>query len=723
MPEDVPIVRSLVKTSFEADVIFPIRFLIDRVDVMEKIQPIILFLDIETDNAGRVPNPEIAEFPIVCMGIHNSATDMYDTFVWRENLSPGDSSQITDEKLHEIHYFRTERDMLEAFVKFFRDCEPDVISGWNLIRFDLKYLVNRMRVLNMNINDLSPMQSAYARDKDIIIKGVALVDLYDAYRRFVPNTEESYKLDFIANKVIGKGKTAGDNDVRFMWKFKLEDLINYNIVDVQITKGIDDKLKLLDFMDELRRLCFCQLEDTLVVSKLIDCYILRYFHNKKVFPTKEHHERKEIEGAFVGTWAKGIYNNVVVFDLRSLYPSIIVSLGLSQESITKTIPKNTDDFIHVSDYYVNKRVKGFLPEVIGTLFAERAKYRNLMKTIPMHTGDWDIWDGRQAAVKILMNAMYGQTAYPNSRIYSPNVAEITTFMGRNILAWTREQLAKLGMTILYADTDGVFFTNGSELSGEEINTIRDKVNLSYNDFAKQFGIDKHLFETEQDKVFRKWFSGGNKKRYAGNVINQGGQKIDVITITGFETRRSDASQFSRTLQHHVFDMLLKQDKSKDEVLRYIGDEIERIRQGKFTFDEIGIPKGMSREPEDYGKLVIEKGIALEDERGHALRTGVPANIRGAKYAQNILGIQISSKPKMLYIKRMPEKYPQTDVLCFDEDIQVPPGTEIDIEKMLIKLVKDKVDSIFDALGWSLVALEPFWRGKPKNKAGEQMTLL
>ena len=333
LPEDVPMVRSLVKKSYEGDLVFPVRFLIDKVDSLEKTPVCTLFLDIETDNAGRVPNPEIAEFPIVCVGTHNSLIDVYDSFVWRENLSSGDASEMIDDKLHEIHYFRSEKDMLETFVKFFRECEPDVVSGWNLIRFDLKYLVNRMRILNLNINDLSPMGSAYARDKDIVIKGVALVDLYDAYRRFVPNTEESYKLDFISNKVIGKGKTAGDNDVRYMWKFKLEDLIKYNLNDVAITLGIDQKLKLLDFMDELRRLCFCQLEDTLVLSKLIDCYILKYFHGRKIFPTKEHHEKKEFEGGFVGSWAKGIYDNVVSFDLRSLYPNIIMSCSLSSEPL------------------------------------------------------------------------------------------------------------------------------------------------------------------------------------------------------------------------------------------------------------------------------------------------------------------------------------------------------------------------------------------------------
>ena len=152
-------------------------------------------------------------------------------------------------------------------------------------------------------------------------------------------------------------------------------------------------------------------------------------------------------------------------------------------------------------------------------------------------------------------------------------------------------------------------------------------------------------------------------------------------------------------------MLLQQDKPKEEILRYIGDEIDRIRKGNFTFTEIGIPKGISREPETYGRA-----------------SGIPANIRGAIYATKILGHELTSKPKLIYISRMPNDYSPTDVICFDEDSQVPAGVEIDAEKMLEKLVKDKIESIFEALGWKLGELVPYWKGKPSKKEGDQLSL-
>ena len=212
-----------------------------------------------------------------------------------------------------------------------------------------------------------------------------------------------------------------------------------------------------------------------------------------------------------------------------------------------------------------------------------------------------------------------------------------------------------------------------------------------------------ILEMELTAIYRRAFFGSAKKRYAGHCVWKLGQETDTLEITGMEVRRSDSSQFSRKLQEKVFDMLLRQDSSKEEVLRYIGDEIDRIRKGDFTFTEIGIPKGINKSLGEYEHP--------------------SSNIRGAIYTQKVLGCELSSKPKLIYVSKMPNSYPKTDVICADEDSQVPPGTEIDIEKMLEKLIKNKLESIFEALGWKLSELNPWWLGKPNRKEGDQLALL
>lgn len=693
LPEDVPELREKFSKTYEADVLFATRALIDQVDSIELTEPKVLYLDIETDNKGRVPDTNKAEEPIICISAYTS--DLYSTFIWRQDLSTGSQSRIFDNSLHEIHYYRTEEEMLKAFVDFFRNEEADVVTGWNLLRFDLKYLLNRMAVLCMDANKLSPIGSAYIRrEDDIVIKGVALIDLYDAYRHYTFGEEESYKLDFIARKVTGFGKVDSENNIKWMWR-NLDKLVDYNVNDVFLVKAVNDKLRLLEFMDELRRLCFCQLEDTLSASRMSDCYILRLFHNKKVFPTKTHHQRVSYQGAIVETWANGIRENVVAFDMKSLYPSLICSFNISPETLVES-----NNILHINNLTIDQSKKGFLPETIENLFRERAKYKVLMKGEEIGSELWQLYDTRQYALKTLLNALYGQTAYPNSRIYNPKVAETVTFLGRQIITWSKEFLEKLGYELLAVDTDSLFFSM-KEIDLIEIENVLTLLNDSYSDFVKQYGLEKHILEMEFKKIYKRAFFG-TKKRYAGAICYQDGKEVDRLEVVGFEIRRSDAAQFSRKLQSRIFDMLLRENRPKEEVLRYIGDEIDRIRKGDFTFTEIGIPKGINKSLSDYEHP--------------------SANIRGAIYAEKNLGIELSSKPKMLYISKMPNNLPQSNVLCFDEDGQVPAGTEIDTEKMLEKLIKDKISGIFEALNWKLSGLVPYWQGKPARE-GEQLALL
>lgn len=221
------------------------------------------------------------------------------------------------------------------------------------------------------------------------------------------------------------------------------------------------------------------------------------------------------------------------------------------------------------------------------------------------------------------------------------------------------------------------------------------------------GFMSHSIEMELQAIHRKMFFGKAKKRYASHCIWKAGRKTDSLEIVGMEVRRTDSSAFSRNLQKTVFEMLLIQDKTKDEVLHYVGGQIDRIRKGDYKFTEIGLPKGISKDLSEYQHPAT--------------------NIRGAIFSMKVLGHDLSNKPKMVYVIKLPENLPKTyqfapdkkekkvDSICFDEDNQVPPGTEIDVEKMLTKTVRDKIEPIFEALGWRLSELNPFWRGcAPKD---------
>jgi DNA polymerase I len=699
LPEDVPKIRDSFTKTFEADVLFPIRYLIDKVDVIDKTTAKILYIDVEVEVVNKFPKPSEALDAVICVGLYDNLSEIYTTFIFRQDFQPGISSGMHHDRYHEIRHFSSEKLMLKELMKFIRETEPDVITGWNVIAFDLLYLINRMKNLGIDYTEMSPMDWVYVREDegDVIIKGVAVVDLMMAYRTFSENQEVSYALDYLAKKVLGHGKTDTGTNVRWLWNYKIDELIGYNINDVSLTVDINEKMGLLDFMDELRRMSFCQLEDTMVMTKISDSYILRQFHGKKIFPTKRHNERYEYEGAFVASWAKGLYDNIVVFDLKSLYPSIIVSANLSPETVSK---KETKDSLFINNVWVRQDIEGFLPQVINGLFDKRAFYKKLKKGAVIDSEEYKMFDYQQKAVKRVMNALYGQTAYPNSRIYNALVAETITFVGREVITWSKSHMESKGHPVRYVDTDSLLWQAVSA-DINVIESIREELNNTYVAFARQWGFHKNLFSMEFDKLCRKAFWSSARKRYAFHIIYQDGKTVDTVTTMGFETRRSDSSELTRKILNRVFEMLLKEDSTKEEVLRYIGDEIDKLRKGKYELGEIGIPKGINKEIDSYKPM--------------------PANVRGAKYSRDILKLDLSSKPKMIYVSKVPGELPETDVLCFDDAKQIPGGTVIDIETMLDKLVKNKIENIFEALGWSLKDLVYYWHGKPES-IGEQTKL-
>jgi len=512
---------------------------------------------------------------------------------------------------------------------------------------------------------------------------------------------------------------SSNNEIIYVYDLEVEEchtflgngIFVHNTNDVYICVALDRKKQLLEFLDEMRRLCYCQFEDCTTITRMADTFILRMFHGRKVFPSKRHDNKVvEYEGAIVESKAGGLYENVAVYDIKSLYPSIVVTANLSPESMRDKAEPGT---IQLGRCHVNQDVAGYLPEVIGYLFKERTKYKNLRDKEEYGTDNYKIYNMRQESVKRMLNALYGQTAYPKSRFYDPRVAETITWMGRQTITWSKDYVRSIGYKVIYLDTDSLHIVFDSP-DIEQMLVVLSLINESYDEFVKQFGFTTHNFEIQFEKLYRKvFYNKDTKKRYAGALCWKDGKPIDILDIWGFETRRSDASELTRRLLTNIFDMVLRQDKSKTEVMRYIGEEIHTIRSGKFHLNDIGIPKGISKEPTEYCKGDFDTTKPVWEQKG------LPANIRGALYTTQSLGYELSNKPKLIYVSKMPEGFEPIDVICFDDESQVPAGMEIDVEKMLDRTIRSKISPIFNGLKWRMDELVPWWRGKAPDEGKQE----
>jgi len=709
-PGDVRSLRESYR-HFEADIPFASRFLIDTgitgglsfsddVCTYQEISPAhvsaksrVCICDIECDDKNGFPDPK--RDPVNCICCYDSFDDHYTTFylngITPVNLSsatPLESGCFNPEK-HTINVYNTERDLFKGFIEYIKEKNPDILTGWNFIDFDAVYILTRAQELGFR-------QDAFARLSGVVdrnaMRGRVIFDLLTAYKKMQSSQKESYRLDAIAEEELGEHKVRYTGTLGGLWENDPLKMIEYNFKDVELCVRINQKNNIVEFFQEVARYVGCPLDKTLNSSNVIDIFILRRAHGKFVLPSKGvAKEGEEFQGATVFSPSKGICENVIVLDLKSLYPMTMMTLNASQET------KSKDGEIHAPNGIRFKRSPdGLTRSIIGELLEERDAKKKLRNTFPYGSDEYNLYDMQQNVIKIIMNSYYGVSGFARFRLYDKEIGAATTSVGRAIIQHTKNIITSHGYEVIYGDTDSCF-AQLPKVSLEETmkiaRSLEAELNASYSGFALEtLGADKCFFSIKFEKIYERFFQGGVKKRYAGHLIWKEGQEVDKIDIAGFEMKRSDSPQITRDVQGTVLQMILTGG-GKEEIKKYLPKIITDYREGKYSLERAGIPGGINKNLDEYDHL---------DAHG-----------RGAMYANKYLNLTHKfakgSKPKRIYIKRSLkiDQYPSTDVLCFEYPDQVPEGAfEIDWETMLEKTIKAPLMRIFDALGWDWEEFDP-----------------
>jgi len=698
-PNCVKNIRDMFSLTYESDIPYTQRWVIDTEPSFGD-QPSILFIDIEVWDKNGFPKPEDAKYPILCISAYSDHLKKFWTLVF--NGREGTEERTRGKYPWLIRFYKREEDLILGLVSLVRFVDPEVISGWNVCRFDFEYLMNRSKNLNVNISSLSPLgkiKSTFIRPgllnkrekyrSPADIAGRIIFDALTAYKRIQRKGIDSYSLDSVSQKELGKSKETGKR----VCEMTEPEMIEYNVHDVELVKEIEEKRNVISYFFGMSDFIKCPITHTESFSRMADNYMLRK-KGEMVFPNTKITPSETFEGGRVFDPPRGRYDNVVVFDLTSLYPSIIMSMNMSIE----TVCQKEDGDIHVDDLdvHIKSHPEGFVPKVMRHLFDERDKYRNILESglYKRGTDDWLLAWNKSEYVKQLANAIYGLFAYKGFRLYVPKLSETTTYMGRKILDWTKKVGEKNGYKAIYGDTDSVFFVGFSGKNPDEIikeaEVLRDKITNSYSEFMSQFGVKKHRLSIKCEELFDNVTFVGNKKRYFGKMIYKRGERVDLLEVVGFETRRSDSSAFTKDFQKSFMQMVC--DKKPREVLtKFIKDKMVEMRNKPIM--EIAFPKAI-----------------VMDITKYKVKTNV---IKGAEYANAFLGKHYDSgdKPRFVYIKKVRPGLPKVykghivDGVCFDEPKDID-GFEIDYDRMAELQIYRKVHNIMKALGYKMPPLDP-----------------
>jgi DNA polymerase I len=277
-------------------------------------------------------------------------------------------------------------------------------------------------------------------------------------------------------------------------------------------------------------------------------YVLHEIHGEFALPSKGQQESEEYEGGAVFEPISGVKEMVSVLDLKSLYPMCMVTINASPE--TKVDPDAYDDETYVAPNgtHFRKQPDGMIREMVDELLAEREEKKSLRNENDPGSDAYETYDRQQAAVKVIMNSLYGVLGWDRFRLYDKEMGAAVTATGREVIEFTDKVVTEHGYEVIYGDTDSVMLEigveNNTDIGGETPDDLRDKysdmsdeevrslfvavqkgfeieevINNSYDRFAQEeLGAAEHRFEIEFEKLYRRFFQAGKKKRYAGSKI-------------------------------------------------------------------------------------------------------------------------------------------------------------------------------------------------------------
>ncbi|KYF64330.1 DNA polymerase II [Sorangium cellulosum] len=579
----------------EADVRFAYRFLIDRgirgafaVSGPFELRPGVgrVYRNPELVPATFVPELRVLSLDIetsldgeqlFCIGLAGAGGER--CLLVRDEPVPGGLPGYVEQ-------LPDERAVLERFLEHVAEADPDVLTGWNIPDFDLPALQRYCRraglpcALGRGSDEIAILRDpGFTREARAILQGRVVLDglalLRSAFMRL-----DDYRLETAAQTILGRGKLFGSDDrgaqIEASYRDDPATLAAYNLEDARLVRDLLAKTGLVELSVRRSLLTGMQLDRVGAQIAAIDSLYLPALRARgKVAPSVSSEApdgEVEIAGGLVLEPVPGLYRNIVVYDYKSLYPSLIRTFNIDPLTFVAGDGAPPEALIVTPGGAAFRRGEpGILPELVARLWDERADARR--------AGD----ERGAMAVKILMNSLFGVLGSQASRLFSPAVANAITSAGQRVIRLTAEAVRRAGHRVLYGDTDSLFVDIGEPDAARALaraEELRDAVAASVAaEIGRTFGCESRL-ELEFEKVYARFLlpelrgaAQGSKKRYAGLVAGED----DKLEIVGLEAVRRDASAVARRFQRELLDRVFHDRPVEDFVRTFVTE----LRAGRF----------------------------------------------------------------------------------------------------------------------------------------------
>ena len=723
----------------------------------------IFTLDIECGCENGFPDVENPIEELLCITVKNQTNKQIIT--WGVGDFKTDRTDITYVKC------KNEKELIFEFMKFWIKNHPDIITGWNTKFFDLPYLMNRIKMVagdkvasRMSPWNLIQREEIQVRGRPQTVYdlyGITNLDYLDLYRWFIPTRQESYKLDFIGQLELGRGKDEMPYDTFKDWYTKdFQSFVDYNIQDVEIVDALEDKLGLIDLSLTVAYDSKVNYDDIFSQVRVWDTLIANHLMQKNICvpPREEHSKETKYEGAYVKEPILGGHDWIVSFDINSLYPHIIIQYNISPEKIVgesshgvnvnkmldMKVPlnylKTEGACLTPNGAKFKNDSQGFLPEMMEKMYNERVVFKKRMIKAkqqyertknPKLVKEIARCHNIQWSKKIALNSAYGAVGNQYFRYYDVRQASGITTAGQFIIRFIEKKVNEYLNGVLQtkdkvdyivaSDTDSIYVRFGKLVektcqgkSTEQIvdflnkvceNKLEPYIAKCFDELADYSNAFKNAMVMKREVIANKgiWVA---KKRYMLNVLDEEGVRLadPKLKLMGIEAVKSSTPQVCRGKIKEAIKVIMS--KEQKDLHNLVADFRKEFFDMKA--EQIAFPRSCNnlRKYRDHANIFIK---------------GTPIHVKGAliyNYQIHKLGLQqkyplIQEGDKIKFIKLKEANPFKFDVISYMTNL--PPEFKlqqyVDYDTQFEKTFLDPMRFILDAIGWKAepqASLEAFF---------------
>lgn len=518
-----------------------------------------------------------------------------------------------DPQNESVRYFDSEVELITAWQKWCIAMDPDIMMGWNTNGFDWPYLCGRLRTLcpqgSTEEDKFKHNWSRWTRgskkrvrvgNEYMCFQGRVNLDLMQWLKKQVHLRLQSYKLNNVAKHFLkeekidlspeeiydaffSQGKYAGER-TREHVEASLLDVVKYCIQDCWLPLKLQEALVVLPQLVEMAKVTYTPLADLINGGQQIKVMNLLTVHAHRagffLNMPQDIHQTTPYQGATVLPPRPGYYDTPVsTLDFASLYPSIIRADNLCYSTLVmdpQYVRPGPFLFLNTGPMEAERppivfvqHIRGVLPSIVENLLDARRRVKRQLAQCSDPFMQM-ILDGRQLALKLSANSVYGFTGASGTHALYPcrPVAESITSRGRNMILLTKTYAEKWFTAerllqsdnewkdalqaavppgfvaphegrVIYGDTDSIMFNIPVPRTVAGFDLAWAIANAMSKEISQLFG-PAHLLENE--KIYYPGVWGTKKKMYYGRCF-LGARANPKLDIKGMGVIRRDRFPF------------------------------------------------------------------------------------------------------------------------------------------------------------------------------------